>query len=190
MSAGFDRFAKRTTEKATGKGLTRRQVVRGAAAGAAWTAPMIIASSRPAWAATTSSGGLGQTCGNKGQGTCNQPYHCNGNVNQCNSCYDPNICGGEGASCCPTAAAQCDVGLICAPQGSTPGYYFCRKPCATGCTTGQVCDSSTATPYCAKTCAVDSDCLGSAACAKLHPTDPSGYCTYQKDTTAVLCTTP
>lgn len=180
MSAGFDRFAKRTAhEKATGKGLTRRQVVRGAAAGAAWTAPMIIASSRPAWAATTSSGGLGQTCGNQGQGTCNQPYHCNGNVTQCNSCYDPNICGGEGASCCPTAAAQCDTGLTCLAQGSTPGYSFCRKPCTTAanCVNGQVCSDG----YCAKACTTKSDCLGSSVCTAQN------VCSYQPDTTAVQC---
>ncbi len=106
MAGMFDAFAKRAARRAAADslhsadsrphGVSRRRLV----AGAAWTAPALaLTTASNAWA-VGSTGGLGQSCGNLGQGNCNNPYRCNGNFRQCNGCREPNICGGEGASCC------------------------------------------------------------------------------------------
>jgi hypothetical protein len=178
MSGWFDSVAKRSARaqasSGAGRGLTRRQVVRGAAIGVAWTAPMIVATSAPAWA-VASEGNLGGSCGNQGQGTCNSPYHCNGNLNQCNTCFDPNICGGEGAQCCNNS--ECVPGTVCTLQ-TTTGDSFCRRTCTGGpgqgsCQTGQNCIGG----LCAKACVTNAGCLGSAVCIGA----PVGTCSYQKD---------
>ncbi|MDQ3383336.1 MAG: hypothetical protein M3519_06085, partial [Actinomycetota bacterium] len=163
----FDGYARRAALRASQdqpgasrRGVSRRHVI----AGAAWSAPVLAATmAGPAWGAGESTGGLGQSCGNQGQGTCNQPFKCNGNRNQCNNCFEPNICGGEGASCCATTQCDPQFGLVCTPQTSTPGFQFCRRPCTgdAGCATGQVCGPD---GLCAEPCTRNSQCLGGAVC--------------------------
>lgn len=120
-------------------------------------------------------GEAGGSCGNMGQGVCNQPYKCNGNTNQCNNCAEPNICGGEGAECCAESECFTEGGLTCVQQTGGDGVQatgFCRRPCTTdaNCNTGQVCNGG----FCAEDCSTDSDCTGAAICR-------DSVCTYQVD---------
>lgn len=132
------------------------------------------AGSTPTCVAQGTAGGF---CGNFGQGICPNAYKCNGNAAQCNTCVQANVCGGEGAQCCPgkPQVAGCYNSqegdrLVCVQQSSGTG--FCRQPCSTStqCSAGQTCRSG----YCAKVCTKNGDCNGSARCN-------GGVCEYNVD---------
>lgn len=132
----------------------------------------------------------GGTCSNCGNGQCAGAYKCSGNEIQDNNAERTNICGGEGAQCCPgkPAVAGCfGDNLTCVQQEAGAG--FCRKSCtdAGDCRTDGVtpgnprCTGSNPGPqvcsagYCAKTCTRDADCNAGAAC------NSAGVCNYPKD---------
>ena len=123
----------------------------------------------------------GGNCGNQGVGICRAGFKCNGNLGQCNSCSAPNICGGEGAECCPTGeTAQCfGDGLVCDEQLNT-GNFFCRKQCTSnaGCTALQVCAPG---GFCAEPCRTSSTCAQGSACVTLPGAPPPfvGFCEYK-----------
>ncbi len=149
---------------------------------------------QPVCAAPGTPGGF---CGDCGNGTCPQGYKCNGNDQQNNGAEASNVCGGEGAQCCPRNQAfggcfgehlTC-VGVVGGDQAITG---FCRKSCTsaadcrtTGVTPGsprcpqvpsaQTCSTNTTgTRYCGKACTTDAGCTGSQICA-------FGTCSYNRD---------
>jgi hypothetical protein len=141
----------------------------------------------------------GGFCGNCGNGSCKEGYKCNGNDTQSNNAEATNLCGGEGAQCCPgnEDVAGCFADNLTCVSTTEAGTGFCRKECSTaadcrtdGVTAGnencpqipgaQTCADYGSANYCAKTCSKDSDCNAGTGCA----TPPGGgpkVCLYKVD---------